>query len=72
MNTTVLKVDNNSEFAQSLIVAQAGNACKVLPCRSSEFPSKVTRPPYSVLDKAKLKTDFAYEVRHWRESLINS
>ena len=54
------------------IVAQAGNACKVLPCRSSEFPSKVTRPPYSVLDKAKLKTDFAYEVRHWREALINS
>ena len=54
------------------IVAQAGSACKVLPCRSSEFPSKVTRPPYSVLDKAKLKTDFAYEVRHWREALINS
>ena len=54
------------------IVAQAGNACKLLPCRSSEFPSKVTRPPYSVLDKAKLKTDFAYEVRHWREALINS
>ena len=54
------------------IVAASGNTCEVLPCTSAEFPSKVTRPPYSVLDKAKLKTDFAYEVRHWREALINS
>jgi dTDP-4-dehydrorhamnose reductase len=50
------------------IVAQSGNNCKVSPCRSDEFPSKVTRPAYSVLDKTKLKKDFNYSIPHWRHS----
>lgn len=52
------------------IVAATGNACKVLPCTSAEFPSKVTRPSYSVLDKTKLKTDFAYRIPYWRDSFL--
>lgn len=51
------------------IVRLTGNDCKVLPCRSDEFPSKVTRPAYSVLDKAKIKKDFGYEIPYWRDSL---
>ena len=50
------------------IVSQSGNNCKVLPCRSDEFPSKVMRPAYSVLDKTKLKKDFNYPIPHWRHS----
>lgn len=42
---------------------------EVLPCHSNEFPSKVTRPPYSVLDKAKFKETFSYTIPHWQESL---
>ena len=44
-------------------------ACKVLPCHSSEFPSKVRRPAYSVLDKSKIKAALGISVPHWTESL---
>lgn len=42
---------------------------EVLPCHSDEFPSKVVRPPYSVLDKTKYKETFGRKIPHWRESL---
>ncbi len=42
------------DFAVAINEA-SGNNCKVLPCHSDEFPSKVTRPSYSVLDKTKIK-----------------
>lgn len=51
------------------IVAVKGNKCEVKPCLSEEFPSKVKRPNYSVLNKTKLKTDFNYTIRHWKEAL---
>lgn len=41
----------------------------VLPCHSSEFPSKVVRPPYSVLDKTKIKDTFGITIPHWHTSL---
>lgn len=44
-------------------------ACRVLPCRSSEFPSKVRRPSFSVLDKAAIRRDFGLSIPHWRASL---
>ncbi|WP_042007622.1 dTDP-4-dehydrorhamnose reductase [Capnocytophaga canis] len=51
------------------IVRMSGNNCLVKPCLSSEFPSKVKRPSYSVLDKSKLKNDFNYTISHWKEAL---
>ncbi|ATA77268.1 Spore coat polysaccharide biosynthesis protein spsK [Capnocytophaga canimorsus] len=51
------------------IVRMSGNDCLVKPCLSSEFPSKVKRPSYSVLDKSKLKNDFNYTISHWKEAL---
>ena len=39
-----------------------GHNCKVLPCHSDEFPSKVTRPSYSVLDKGKIKNILKIEI----------
>ncbi len=44
-------------------------ACEVLPCHSSEFPSPVTRPSYSVLDKTKIKETFGISVPYWMDSL---
>lgn len=46
-----------------------GHHCKVRPCRSDEYPSKVERPHYSVLDKSKFKETFGMEIPHWREAL---
>jgi dTDP-4-dehydrorhamnose reductase len=46
-----------------------GHNCKVLPRHSDEFPSKVRRPNYSVLDKTKIKEALGIEIQHWRESM---
>lgn len=53
-----------------MIAEYAGNtACHIQPCHSSEFPSKVVRPAYSVLDKTKFKETFGIEVPYWTDSL---
>ena len=44
-------------------------ACEVLPCHSNEFPSPVTRPAYSVLDKTKIKETFGITIPYWTDSL---
>lgn len=56
------------DFATA-IAELSGSNCKVMPCHSDEFPSKVKRPNYSVLDKSKIKQRFQIEIPHWRESL---
>lgn len=43
--------------------------CGILPCLSSQFPSKVVRPSYSVLDKSKIKRTFGLSIPHWHQSL---
>lgn len=58
------------DFAQEIATAMGHKECKINPCHSAEFPSKVTRPPYSVLDKTKIKQTFGIEIPHWRESMI--
>lgn len=56
------------DFAKA-INAGLGHLCRIVPCRSSEFPVKAQRPSYSVLDKTKVKRTFGIEIPHWRESL---
>lgn len=52
------------------IAAMAGHGnCDIQPCHSSEFPSKVVRPSYSVLDKTKIKEAFGIKIPYWTESL---
>jgi dTDP-4-dehydrorhamnose reductase len=43
--------------------------CTVKPCTSAEFPSKVRRPAYSVLDKTKIKAALGLEIPLWDQSL---
>ena len=53
-----------------MIAEYAGNcACDIQPCHSNEFPSKVVRPAYSVLDKTKIKNTFGLSVPYWTDSL---
>lgn len=47
----------------------SGNHCDIQPCHSDEFPSKVERPHFSVLDKTKVKETFGVQIPHWRQSL---
>ena len=58
------------DFATEIAAAAGHDNCKVQPCHSNEFPSKVTRPPFSVLDKTKIKTTFGIEIPHWRDSML--
>ncbi len=57
------------DFARQIARQSGHDSCKVLPCHSDEYPSKVTRPAYSVLDKTKIKQTFGVTVPHWTESL---
>jgi len=43
--------------------------CKINPCISTEFPAKVTRPAYSVLDKSKIKAALGVNIPAWDKSL---
>ena len=53
-----------------VIAEYAGHiACDIQPCHSSEFPSPVKRPAYSVLDKTKVKETFGLKIPYWTDSL---
>jgi len=43
--------------------------CSVKPCTSAEYPAKVKRPAYSVLDKSKIKTALGINIPAWDTSL---
>lgn len=49
----------------------SGHVCKVLPCRTDEYPKVAERPHYSVLDKSLVKETFGIDIPYWRESLEN-
>ena len=57
------------DFAVEIAAVAGNTGCRVNPCHSSEFPSPVTRPSYSVLDKTKIKNTFDIDIPHWRESM---
>lgn len=57
------------DFAIEIAAAAGNTNCRIEPCHSCEFPSPVTRPPYSVLDKTKIKKTFDIDIPHWRESM---
>lgn len=57
------------DFTKMIAEYNGTTACKVLPCYSSDFPSPVKRPSYSVLDKGKIKSVFGVEVPYWTDSL---
>lgn len=58
------------DFAVSAAeLAGTASGCRISPCHSAEYPSKVRRPSYSVLDKSKIKASFGIEIPYWRDSL---
>ena len=57
------------DFAKMIAEYSGHTACDIQPCHSSEYPSPVKRPAYSVLDKTKVKECFGLEVPYWTDSL---
>ena len=57
------------DFTKMIAEYNGTTDCNVMPCYSSDFPSPVKRPPYSVLDKSKIKAVFGVAVPYWTDSL---
>ena len=57
------------DFAKAIAAYAGHTGCEILPCHSSEFPSKVVRPAYSVLDKTLIKESFGLRIPYWTDAL---
>ena len=58
------------DFAMTIRKMAGHEASQINPCHSSEYPSPVKRPAYSVLDKSKFKQTFHLSIPYWVESLL--
>lgn len=57
------------DFTKMIAEYSGQTDCDIQPCHSNEFPSPVTRPSFSVLDKTKIKETFGIQVPYWTDSL---
>jgi len=56
------------DFAKT-IFELTHNRCKVYPISSEEYPTQAKRPPYSVLNKEKIKKKYNLDIPYWRDAL---
>jgi dTDP-4-dehydrorhamnose reductase len=56
-------------YAQALKLGILTKKCEITPCTSADFPAKVKRPAYSVLDKTKMRTVLNIAIPVWDNSL---
>lgn len=56
------------DFAQAIFEISKID-CKVTPIETKDYPTPAKRPPFSVMNKIKIKEAFAVEIGHWREGL---
>lgn len=56
------------DFAMK-IKKSIGSKCRIIPCTTSEYPSNVLRPKYSVLSKEKIIADFGIKIPKWESSV---
>ena len=57
------------DFTQMIARISGHLECDIQPCYSSEYPSPVKRPSYSVLDKKTFRDTFGIKVPYWVDSL---
>lgn len=56
------------DFAHA-IFETAGIQAVAEPIESSEYPTPAKRPPFSVLNKSRIREQFGLHIAHWRDSL---
>ena len=59
---------NWAEFAKTIFNIK-NIACKVNEIETADYPTPAKRPPFSILDKTKIKNTFEIEIQHWKKSL---
>lgn len=57
------------DFAHE-IMRQTGLRCVVKPIETKDYPTPASRPPYSVLNKARIKATYGIEIPHWKDNLL--
>lgn len=57
------------DFTKAIHRLAGITTCRVRPLHTSEYPTAAQRPPYSVLDKTKIKQTYDIEIPYWEESL---
>ena len=57
------------DFAKAIHRFAGITDCKVNPLHTEDYPTKASRPSYSVLDKSKIKQVYGIEIPHWMDSL---
>lgn len=58
------------DFAKA-IFRIAGRKVKVTPISTEDYPTPATRPPYSILDKSRIKATYGVEIPHWEAALAD-
>ena len=56
------------DFARK-IFELSGLDCNVTPIETKDYPTRATRPQYSVLNKKKIKKIYGITIPHWEDSL---
>lgn len=56
------------DFAKE-IMNLAKLSCKINPIETSQYPTPVKRPHYSLLNKSKIKNDYNIDIPYWKDSL---
>lgn len=57
------------DFTKAIHRLAGIHSCRVRPLHTEDYPTKATRPHYSVLDKTKIKKTYGIEIPYWEESL---
>jgi dTDP-4-dehydrorhamnose reductase len=53
------------------IFSISGINCMVNPILTRDYPTPSKRPPFSVLDKSKIKMTYGFNIPYWKDSLNN-
>ena len=56
------------DFAKA-IFDETQNKIKIIPIKTTEYPTPAKRPEFSVMDKSKIKENLNIEIPYWRDSL---
>ena len=57
------------DFTKAIHAIAGIQGCNVRPLHTEDYPTKATRPHYSVLDKTKIKDTYGIEIPYWMDSL---